>query len=88
MNVAKVAIISRKNIYPNLAKNQDNESTKSQTNSYSFGYLLDEPMYRKSGIFFPLLLAIENLKKSLQFSISNLKEISGENSPVNKILRE
>jgi hypothetical protein len=42
-------------------------------------------MYRNLEFFF-LLLAIENLKKSLQFSISNVEEISGENSPVNKML--
>jgi hypothetical protein len=32
------------------------------------------------------LLAIENPKKSLQFGIFNVEKISGENSPVNKIL--
>jgi hypothetical protein len=42
-------------------------------------------MYRNLEFFF-LLLAIENLKKSLQFSISNVEEISRENSPVNKML--
>jgi hypothetical protein len=43
-------------------------------------------MYRNLEFFFATS-GDRKLQKSLQFSISNLKkEISGENSPVNKIL--